>query len=81
MNLGEGTRRLAIAVGVIGCIAGVFASWCVFTGFGDRDTSVSPLDAGSYLLIAILPVLGFFLPWGAVRAFGWVIAGFVAGSK
>lgn len=35
----------------------------------------------SYLLIAILPVLGFFIPWGTVRAIGWVGAGFVAGSK
>lgn len=34
----------------------------------------------SYLLIAILPVLGFFVPWGAVRAIGWVIAGFVKPS-
>jgi len=29
-----------------------------------------------YFLIAILPVLGFFVPWGAVRAIGWVGTGF-----
>lgn len=29
------------------------------------------------LLIAIYPVLGFFIPRGAVRAIGWVVAGFV----
>jgi hypothetical protein len=34
-----------------------------------------------YLLIAILPVLGFFIPWGAVRAIGWVGAGFIQPSK
>ena len=31
---------------------------------------------GAYLLVAILPVLGFLIPWGVARAFGWVIAGF-----
>ena len=31
-----------------------------------------------YLLAAILPLLGFALPWGLVRAVGWVGAGFVA---
>ncbi len=34
--------------------------------------------AWSYLLVALLPLLGFFIPWGAVRAIGWVLAGFVA---
>lgn len=38
-------------------------------------------DVWSYFLIAILPVLGFFVPWGAVRAIGWVGAGFVARPK
>lgn len=33
--------------------------------------------AWSYLLIGIFPVLGFFIPWAAVRAVGWVVAGFV----
>lgn len=37
--------------------------------------------AWSYALIAILPLLGFFIPWGAVRAIGWVLAGFVQPSK
>lgn len=34
-----------------------------------------------YLFVAILPLLGFALPWGLVRAVGWVGAGFVTGSK
>jgi hypothetical protein len=37
--------------------------------------------AWSYVAIALLPLLGFFIPWGAVRAIGWVAAGFVAGTK
>ena len=37
--------------------------------------------AGAYLLTAILPLLGFFVPWGAVLAIGWVGAGFVSGPK
>lgn len=32
------------------------------------------------LLIAALPILGYFLPWGLVRAIGWVGAGFVSSS-
>ena len=35
----------------------------------------------SYVTIAVLPLLGFFIPWGAVRAIGWVAAGFVTGPK
>ena len=34
-----------------------------------------------YLLAAILPLLGLVLPWGLIRAVGWVGAGFVAGSR
>jgi len=38
-------------------------------------------SASSYLLIALFPILGFFIPWGAVRAIGWVGAGFVASPR
>jgi len=38
-------------------------------------------SAWLYLLIALFPVLGFFIPWGAVLAIGWVGAGFVASPK
>ncbi len=37
--------------------------------------------ARSYVLIATLPLLGFFIPWGVTRAIGWVVAGFVQPSK
>lgn len=35
----------------------------------------------TYLLIALFPILGFFIPWGSIRAIGWVGAGFVTNSK
>lgn len=34
-----------------------------------------------YLFCAILPLLGFALPWGLIRAIGWVAAGFVASTR
>jgi hypothetical protein len=37
--------------------------------------------AWEFLLTALFPILGFFIPWGTVRAIGWVVAGFVAGPK
>jgi hypothetical protein len=37
-------------------------------------------SAWRYLLIALLPALGFCIPWGAIRAIGWVVAGFVKPS-
>jgi hypothetical protein len=36
--------------------------------------------ASTYFLAAFFPVLGFFVPWGAVRAIGWVWAGFSQAS-
>ncbi len=56
------------------------------------DCRVSNLltDAGEWLypemaprlwescLIILLPVVGFFIPWGIVRVIGWVLAGFAA---
>jgi hypothetical protein len=38
-------------------------------------------SAGTYLQVAVLPVLGFFIPWTAVRAIGWVVAGFAQHAK
>jgi hypothetical protein len=37
--------------------------------------------AWTYLLIALFPILGFFLPWGTIRVIVWVGAGFVQPSK
>ena len=38
-------------------------------------------SAWLYLLIALLPLFGFIIPWGVVRAIGWTLAGFVASPK
>jgi hypothetical protein len=37
--------------------------------------------AWEYLLVALFPILGFFIPWGVIRALRWVGAGFVQPSK
>ncbi len=34
-----------------------------------------------YIFAAILPLLGFALPWGLIRAVGWVGAGFFTSTK
>ncbi len=59
-------------------IAGYEIGW-IETQDGQTLYSTPAPGVWSYLLIAILPILGFFIPWGAVRAIGWVGAGFVAG--
>ncbi|MGB0065564.1 MAG: hypothetical protein WBP85_14040, partial [Terracidiphilus sp.] len=30
-----------------------------------------------FLVVPLFPIFGFFIPWGATRAIGWVIAGFI----
>lgn len=149
MNLREGTRRLALLLGVAGAIAGVFVSylevqsisteranhskferlatsdvveqtrktqagwstvdpktgerveWDQEIGKGgiktvhwttdsaiafivtDDGNFVFPAPAPSvweYLAVALLPVLGFLIPWAVIRAIGWVGAGFVGKS-
>ena len=150
MNLREGTRRLALLVGVVGAILGGFASYTelqnvlnqseqhskfehlastevvkrereqtkvdlshltnpTVTDSNGWESGVYPIKSGiktihwghdygvesietedgqtlyptpapsawMFLLVAVFPVLGFFIPWGAVRAIGWVGAGFV----
>jgi len=37
---------------------------------------VAPPTLSRYLLVAIFPPGGFFFPWGFVRIFSWVMAGF-----
>ena len=34
-----------------------------------------------YLSIPLFPLLGFIIPWGVVRAIGWVVTGFMKGSS
>jgi hypothetical protein len=48
------------------------------TDDGQNLFSTTPTPAAwEYLLGALLPVFGFLIPWGAVRAIGWVGAGFI----
>lgn len=150
MNLREGTRRLALLLGMAGAIFGGFLSYSELQslmrqrsehqqfeklantdevkqerkarqlGWIVTDTDGRPVDpnasvinangigtihwtadfaieyietqdgqmlfpaqlpgAWSYILIAVFPLLGFFIPWGVVRGLGWVVAGFVQPS-
>jgi hypothetical protein len=79
MNLKEGTRRLALLLGAVGAILGGFAS------YGELRTILNQggrlLAASDVIQIALYLILGFFIPWGAVRAIGWVGSGFVATSN
>ena len=54
--------------------------WGIKTPDGRTVYPVSAPGAGSYFLIVILPFLGFFIPWGVVRAIGWVVIGFAQPS-
>jgi len=38
-------------------------------------------SAWTFLLMVLFPILGFLIPWAAIRAIGWVGAGFTASSK
>jgi len=148
VNLREGTRRLALLLGVVGAICGGFVSYSELQSVMEQRASYAKFErlaasgvvqqerknclsdnprpgyaklgaqlpvnsagieavewtddcrvdmikteAGEwlypalaprsweYILIALLPILGFFIPWGAVRAIGWLGAGFVTGTK
>jgi len=145
MNLKEGTRRLALLLGVVGALLGGFVSYLELDSImsqrvchnrferlassdvvqhehksmagwatidpqtGERIPWVQQVDKGGiktihwtkdneiesietedgqalyptpapaawlYLLVVLFPILGFFIPWGAIRAIGWVGAGF-----
>lgn len=47
---------------------------------GDVSSEPSP-SAWTYLLGVVFPALGFFIPWGAIRAIGWVGDGFIQTRK
>jgi hypothetical protein len=40
-----------------------------------------PVALWSYLFIPVFPVLGFFLPWGAIKTFMWIGLGFSTSGK
>lgn len=52
------------------------------TDDGQNLISTTPApSAWEYLSSALFPILGFFIAWGAVRAIGWVGAGFISSGK
>lgn len=73
MNFREGTRRLALLLGVVGALLGGYGSLIAVEGIQYQKLAPS---VGSYVLIATFPLLGFFVAWGVVRAIAWMIAGF-----
>jgi len=77
MSVREGVRRLAMFLGVLGAIFGVFLS-CVLI----HNVLVSPApNKWNYLLAVVLPFAAFAIPWALVRGIGWVGAGFFSNSK
>lgn len=46
------------------------------TDDGGTLYSTAAPAAWEYLLVVLFPILGFLIPWGAVRAIAWVGAGF-----
>ena len=40
-----------------------------------------PPGFAEYLPIAVIPVVGFLIPWGGIRVIAWVIEGFLADRK
>jgi hypothetical protein len=48
---------------------------------GDVVISSQSPSLWTYLLVLIFPVVGFVIPWGAVRAIAWVGFGFVEKSE
>lgn len=73
-------RRLGIVAGVLGSAAGAIGGYLVAM---DAHASAAKGLLGEpvmvdYAVAALLPVLGFLLPWGALRVLVWIWAGFAA---
>ena len=153
MNLKEGTRRLALLLGVAGALGGSFVSYLEWQELHSKKTrrdrfeqfatldavkhlskdhqqkKDDPLDANirsvmpgccgikeivwdrdhvwndgggiysietlggetlqpwsapsawEYLFATVMPIIGFIIPWGLIRAIGWVMTGFVQPSQ
>jgi len=58
---------LALLLGAIGALLGLFNA---YIDWDSRDVG------GSFLGVVILPLFGFFVPWGLVHGIAWMIAGF-----
>jgi len=77
-NFREGMRRLGIVVGMLGAVAGAIGGFLLTI---DAHVSAAKRLLGEpvlvdYAVAALLPVIGFSLPWGAIRVLVWIWAGF-----
>ena len=78
INFTEGMRRLGIVVGTLGAVAGAIGGfWLAMDAY---TSSVKRLLGEpvwvDYTVAALLPVVGFTVPWGAIRLLVWIWAGF-----
>jgi len=74
MNVREGMRRLALILGVLGAILGGF--------IGQVYNAGEHLSAGeSAPAWFIGSIVGFLIPWVAVRALSWVLTGFAKSNQ
>jgi hypothetical protein len=78
LNFREGMRRLSIVAGVLGAIAGGIGTYFLI-----RDTLASAAKRllrepvwVDYAVASSLPVVGFLVPWAAIRVLIWIWAGF-----
>jgi len=78
LNFREGTRRLSIAAGGLGAIAGAIGGFLLAM---DARTSAAKRLLGEpvwvdYAVAAMLPFTGFLVFWGPIRVLVWIWAGF-----
>jgi hypothetical protein len=78
MRFKLGMTRVALFLGVIGAIVGLFGT---FLFWDDLRQSSPPALAWQYVLTLTIPVVGFVIPWGFVRAVSWVISGFIEAKE
>jgi len=74
VDLREGTRRLSILAGGTGFLFCGLVSLSAFQS--EFQGTIHAPSAWSYVLQMIFPLVGFAVPWGMIRAIGWVLAGF-----
>ena len=73
----QGMRRLGIVISVLGGVAGAIRGYFLaadtyaLSAYGFRQESVLV----DYAMAALLPVLGFWLPWEVMRFLDWVLSG------
>lgn len=77
-NFREGMRRLGVVLGVLGCFAGgIGGLWLAMDAHASATKGLlgEPVLV-DYAIASLLPVVGFLVPWGVVRVFVWIWAGF-----